>query len=179
MKKLIIVVASLMVAVGAYGQGQFFFSNRDTTANPPVTARFFLPSDPQTATGSSVGTDYTVTLLGGPKGTATSALKPLDPSTTTFRGAAGTTLAGYVTPATVTVPGVDVNGSADILVKVSGPGGTFSQVFNVPSLGGGAITPPTIPLGSSALLLTPVPEPTTLALGALGLGALLAIRRRK
>jgi MYXO-CTERM domain-containing protein len=177
MKKLIIVVASLMVAVGAYGQGQFFFSNKDSTAG--VAARFFLPSDPQTSTGSTVGTDYTVTLLGGPKGSLATQLKPLDPGTTTFRGAAGTTLAGYVTPVTVTVPGVDINGSADIQVNIKGPNGTFSQVFNVPSLGGGAITPPTLPMGSSALLLTPVPEPTTLALGALGLGALLAIRRRK
>jgi MYXO-CTERM domain-containing protein len=180
MKKLIIVVASLMVAVGAYGQGQFFFSNRDTTATPPVTARFFLPSDPQTSTGSSVGTDYTVTLLGGPKGTSINALKPLDQgSSTVMRGAAGTTLAGYVSPVTFTVTGVDAGASADILVKVSGPGGTFSQVFNVPSLGGGTVTPPTLPMGATALLLTPVPEPTTLALGALGLGALLAIRRRK
>jgi MYXO-CTERM domain-containing protein len=177
MKKLIIVVASLMVAVGAYGQGQFFFSNRDTTAG--VNARFFLPTDPQTATGSTVGTDYTVQILGGAKGSLEGQLKPLDPGTTTFRGAAGTTLAGYITPVTVTVPGVDVNGSADILVKISGPGGTFSKVFNVPSLGGGAITPPTLPMGNTALLLTPIPEPATLALGALGLGALLAIRRRK
>jgi hypothetical protein len=177
MKKLIIVVASLMVAVGAYGQGQFFFSNRDTTAG--VTARFVLPNETGTGTASGVGTDFTVQLLGGPKGTAVDQLKPLDPSSTTFRGAANTALAGYVTPVTVTVPGVDVNGSADILVKVTGPGYAFSKVVNVPSLGGGSITPPTIPLGATTLALTPVPEPTVLALGALGLGAMMMIRRRK
>jgi MYXO-CTERM domain-containing protein len=177
MKKLIIVVASLMVAVGAYGQGQFFFSNRDTTAG--VNARFVIGTEAGTGILSSVGTDYTVQLLGGKAGTPVAQLVPLDPQTTTIRGAAGTTLAGYVTPVTVTVPGVDVSGSADVLVKVTGPGGTFSKVFTVPSLGGGSITPPTLPMGSTALSLTPVPEPTTLALGALGLGALLAIRRRK
>ena len=177
MKKLIIVVASLMVAVGTYGQGQFFFSNRDTTAG--VTARFVLPGESGLTTFSSVGTDFTVQMLGGPKGTAVASLKPLEPSSTTFRGAANTTLAGYVTPVTVTVPGVDVNGSADVLVKVTGPGYTFSQVFNVPSLGGGSITPPTLPMGNQNLALTPIPEPTVLALGAMGLGALLVIRRRK
>lgn len=175
MKKLIIVVASLMVAVGAYGQGQFFFSNRDTTAG--VNARFVLAGEAGTGTLSSIGTDYTVQLLGGKAGTPVAQLVALDPSSTTFRGAAGTTLAGYVTPVTVTVPGVDVNGAADVLVRVSGPGGTFSQVFTVPSLGGGSITPPTLPMGSA--LLSVVPEPTVLALGALGLGALLVARRRK
>lgn len=176
MKKLVIAVASLMVAVGAYGQGQFFFSNRDTASG--INARFVLPTD--AAGTSSVGTDYTVTLLGGPKGTATGSLIALDQgSATTMRGAAGTATAGYVTPVTFTVSNVAIGASADILVKVNGPGGTFSQVFNVPALGGGTATPPTLPMGSAALTLTPVPEPTVLALGALGLGALLAIRRRK
>jgi len=182
MKKLIIVVASLMLAVGAHAQGQFFFSNKDSTAVPPVAARFVLTGESGVGVGgSSVGTDYTVQLLGGPKGTPVANLTALDPSTTTFRGAAGTALAGYVTPVTVTVPGVAIGASADILVKVIGAGGAtaFSQVFNVPALGGGTATPPTLPMGSSLLTVTPVPEPTTLALGALGLGALLAIRRRK
>lgn len=172
MKKLIIAVASLMVAVGAYGQGQFFFNNHDTTV--PVTARFILPGDSGTGTGSSVGTDYTVTLLGGPAGGTLTSL-----GTDTFRGAAGTTLAGYVTPVTLTIPNVAAGASADVKVNVDGPGGTYSHVFNVPALGGGVVVPPTLNMGTSALTLTPVPEPTTLALGALGLGALLAIRRRK
>jgi MYXO-CTERM domain-containing protein len=171
MKKLILIAASLMVAVSTYGQGQFYFSNRDTTAG--VNARFVLSTD--TGTVSSIGTDYTLTLSGGPVG---GTLVPLEPSTVAFRGAAGTALAGYVSGTTVTVPGVAISSPAEILVTVSGPGGSFSQKFTVPSLGGGAITPPTIPLGSNPLIVT-VPEPTTLALGALGLGALLAIRRRK
>jgi len=61
MKKLIIVVASLMVAIGAQAQGQFFFSNKDATAVPPVNARFVLNGESGVgAGGSSVGTDYTV-----------------------------------------------------------------------------------------------------------------------
>lgn len=170
MKKLIVAAAALMVAVGAYGQGQFFFNNHDTTV--PVTARFVLPSD---TTGSSVGTDYTITLLAGPKGGTLAAL-----GTDTFRGAAGTATAGYVTPATFTIANVAAGASADVQVKVAGPGGTFSQVWNIPSLGGGTVTPPTLNMGTSPLVLTAtVPEPATLALGALGLGALLVVRRRK
>lgn len=171
MKKLILIAASLMVAVTTYGQGQFFFNNRDTTAG--VNARFVLSGEAGTGTLSSVGTDYTITLTGGPAG---GTLVPLEPSTTLFRGAAGTATAGYVTPVTVTVPGVAAGASADIRVTVSGPGGTFAQTFNVPSLGGGPVTPPTLAMGNQLLI---VPEPSTLALGALGLGALLAFRRRK
>jgi len=173
MKKLIIAVAALMVSVGAYGQGQFFFSNKDVASG--VDARFVLPTD--AAGTSSVGTDYTVTLTGGPKGGALVALDPA--GTVAMRGAAGTAKAGYVSPNTFTVTGAGIGASADIKVVVTGPGYTFSQVFNVPALGGGTATPPTLPMGASALTLTPVPEPATLALGALGLGALLAIRRRK
>jgi len=183
MKKLIIAVASLMVAGAAYGQGQFYFSNKDLTADPAVNARFILPTDTGVAGagGSSVGTDYKVTLLGGAKGTPVAQLQPLTPDAPGvfgIRSAAGTANAGYVNPVTVTVPGVAGGGSADILVRVSGPGGTFSQVFLVPALGGGTVTPPTLAMGATPLTLA-VPEPATLALGALGLGALLVVRRRK
>jgi hypothetical protein len=177
MKKLIIALAALMVSAAAYGQGQFVFNNRIGTE---VNARFILPSDPPTGTSSSVGSpDYTVQLLGGPVGTAVGSLVALDPASTGFRGAAGTTTAGYVTSVTPTVPGVAIGANASVLLRVTGPGG-FSQDFGpytVNSLGGGTATPPNLQLGTSPLVL--VPEPTTLALGALGLGALLAIRRRK
>ena len=177
MKKLIIALAALMVSVAAYGQGQFVFNNRIGTE---VNARFILPSDPPTGASSSVGSpDYTVSLLGGAVGAPVGSLVALDPASTGFRGAAGTTTAGYVTSVTPTVPGVAIGGNASVLLRVMGPGG-FSQDFGpytVNSLGGGTATPPNLQLGTSPLVL--VPEPTTLALGALGLGALLAIRRRK
>jgi len=178
MKKLIITLAALMVSIAAYGQGQFVFNNRIGTE---VNARFIGPSDPATGTSSSVGSpDFTVQLFGGPVGAAPSALVPLDPAGTTFRGAAGTTTAGYVVGVTPTVPGVAIGGNASILVKVLGPGGSQDfGPFTVNGLGGGTATPPNLALGTSPLTVNLVPEPATLALGALGVGALLMFRRRK
>lgn len=172
MKKLIIAVAALMVSIAAYGQGQFVFNNR---VLPDVNARFIANTDPADGSSSIIGTDYTVQLFNG--------TAAIDPASTTFRGAAGTATAGYVSPTTETVPGVAPGAAAQITLKVLGPNITGgSQSFGPYSvtLGGGTITPPNLPLGTTPLTVTLVPEPTTLALGLLGLGALgLAIRRRK
>jgi len=171
MKKLIIAVAALMVSIAAYGQGQFVFNNR---VLPDINARFVASTD--AAGVSSIGTDYSVALFNG--------TAALDPASTTFRGAAGTAAAGYVTPTTETVAGVAPGANASITLRVSGPnitGGTQDFGPYTVALGGGTITPPNLPLGTQSLVvnLGTVPEPTTLALAALGgLGALLAIRRR-
>jgi hypothetical protein len=179
MKKLIIALAALMVSISAYGQGQFVFNNR---IPPSVTARFIIQGvDPADGSSSSIGgADWSVQLFGGPVGTPEAQLVALDPATTGFRGAAGTATAGYVTGVSPTVPGVAIGQPASVLIKVLGPNG-FSQSFGpftTEALGGGTATPPNLALGTSPLLVN-VPEPTTLALGALGLGALLMMRRRK
>lgn len=176
MKKLIIAVAALMVTISSYGQGQFTLNNRIPAQG--INARFILTSDPATGDSSSVGSpDWTVSLLGGPQGTPVAQLVALTPAMTTFRGAAGTATAGFLTPVDPVVPGVAPGANASIVLRVMGPGGLTTDFgpYNL-SLGGGVITPPNLPLGASPLV---VPEPTTLALGALGLGALLLIRRRK
>jgi MYXO-CTERM domain-containing protein len=177
MKKLILALAALMVSVAAYGQGQVAINNRVGTE---VVARFILQGvDPLDGTASSIGTpDYSVQFLGGPTGTPISQLQPLNPATSAFRGAAGSNAAGFFSGVTATVPGVAENQAADIVVRVLGPGG-LSQDFGpfTATLGGGAITPPNLAMGTSPLQV--VPEPGTMVLAALGLGALLAIRRRK
>jgi hypothetical protein len=174
MKKLIIALAALMVSVAAYGQGQFVFNNRIGTE---VNARFAMAGDP-TGTSTIGSPDWTVQLLGGPAGTAVGSLVPLDPSSTTFRGAANTTTAGFVVGVTPAVPGVAIGQNATVVVRLVGPAG-FTQDFGpytVNALGGGTTTPPNLQLGTTPL--TVVPEPTTLVLAALGLGGLLALRRR-
>ena len=175
MKKLIIALAALMVSIAAYGQGQFVFNNRIGTE---VTARFITSLDPANGTSSSIGSpDWSVKLFGGPVG---GTLGALDPASTGFRGAAGTSTAGYVVGVTPVVPGVAIGGNASVSLTVLGPG--VSQSFGpytVNGLGGGTTTPPNLQLGTSPLIVSVIPEPTTLALGALGLGSLLFIRRRK
>lgn len=173
MKKLIIAVAALMVSIAAYGQGQFVFNNR---VPPDIDAKINLSTDTGT-TSSLAGTGYTVQLLGGPSGTAVASLTAF--ATTDFRSGAA---AGYVNAITPSVPGVADGKNADILLRVfqGGVGGTklgdlgpFTVTVHE------APTPPgNLPMGTTPLVIT-VPEPTTLALGVIGLGALLAIRRRK
>jgi len=180
MKKLILAAAALMVTIAAYGQGQFVLNNRITADG--INARFVLNTDPVGGATSSVGApDYTVNLLGGPAGTPVAQLVALDPASTTFRGAAGTATAGYLTQVTPVVPGVAPGAAADIVLRVLGPGVVGGQQdfgpYNV-TLGGGTITPPNLPMGGNPLVVQ-IPEPTTLALGALGLGALLLFRRRQ
>jgi hypothetical protein len=171
MKKLIIAAAALIVSLSAYGQGQFVFNNR---VPPDIDAKIRLATD--TGTSSSLaGNAYLVQILGGPQG---GTLAPL--GTTDFRSGAA---AGYVNPLTVTVPGVPDKGIASIMLNVFQ--GTSATGTPIGSFGPFQVTvaeapnlPSNLALGTSPLIV-PIPEPTTLALGALGLGALLMIRRRK
>lgn len=174
MKKLILIAAASLVAVGAYAQGQFYFANRDANATPPVDARFFAQGD--AAGVSSVGAGYTINLFGGPQTTTPATLPSI--GTATFRSSPAAGI-GYINPITVTVPGVASGGNATVRVDVMSPSGAllFSQPYNL-ALGGDTITPPTLPMGNTPITLV-IPEPTTLALAGLGLGALLMIRRRK
>ena len=163
--------AMLLGAAATHGQGQFFFSNRDPTAG--VAARFVLAGEAGTGPLSSIGApDYTVSLFGGPAGSARAEMIPLGPASIQFRGAPGTVTAGYVVPVVVTVPGVDVGQSATVVIRVTGPGFFYEYCrgFDV-VLGGNTVPPPTLPLGSTFLLPPPgpcIPEPSTLVMGLLG-----------
>lgn len=176
MKKLMIAVAALMVSLSAYGQGQFVFNNR---IPPDINARFQLESEKGTGNSSMSGQNYTVQLLGGKTGTPVANLVAI--GKTDFRPAGAA--AGYVNALTPTVPGVAGGSQADIFLRVFS--GTATTGNGLATFGPYTVvvqeapnTPNNLALGVSPLLV-PVPEPATLALGALGLGALLAIRRRK
>jgi hypothetical protein len=165
MKKLIIALAALMVSVAAYGQGQFVFNNR---IPPDINAKFSL-SDGTIPAGDA----YTVQILAG---ATADALAPV--ASTTFRTGAA---AGYVNPLTVTVP--NLVGPTVVRLQMfagnttTGTAYPLNQDFNVTTTVAPA-TPPNLALGTAELQFI-VPEPTTWALALLGLGGLLAIRRRK
>lgn len=138
------------------------------------------------------GTGFTAELWAGTAGN----LSAVPGSATPFR--TGST-AGYITSiATLAVPQVALNSSgsfqlrawdnqggtvtswAMVLANMAVPRGTSTE-FTATTGGGG--NPPALPGNLSNLtsfnLFVPVPEPSVIALGALGLGALLFRRIRK
>ena len=141
------------------------------------------------------GTGFTFALFAGPAGTPESGLTLV--TTTTFRTAAGNSLpAGLITTQTVPINGVAPGATAALQVRVwdnmggtvgtwaealaSGTASGMSSVFASQALGG-AGAPPSLPpemTGWTSFNISQVPEPSVIALGALGLGALL-LRRRK
>jgi hypothetical protein len=151
---------------------------------PPGTTRY---------TGALLaGTGFTAELWAGPAGAAESALTPVANATATFKTGAAN---GYFTGPTTapTINGVDVNQVATLQVRAwDNKGGTLtswaavladptalrgvSPLFSA-TLGGGAVTPPNM-TGLVSFNIFAVPEPSVIAIGALGLGALL-LRRRK
>jgi hypothetical protein len=169
MKKLIIALATIMVTAVAYGQGTVQLNNRITGT---VDARVLLPD------GSGAGAGYTAQLWGGASAGSLAALSP----STTFRTSSASAQ-GYVNAVEVSVPGVGVGGTASLQLRAfdgadfgssltKGSSDTISVV-----LGGGNL-PPAALAGLSGFTLTAVPEPSTIALGVLGLAAFM-VRRRK
>jgi hypothetical protein len=171
MKKLIIALATIMVTAVAYGQGTVQLNNRIVGT---VDAKILLPD------GTGAGAGYTAQLWGGPQGGTLAGLTP----TTTFRTG---NAAGYVNAVDVMVPGVGAGQTASLQLRafngadfassaIKGQSGTIDV-----SLGGGNL-PPAALAGLSGFSLaggSPViPEPSTIALGVLGLAALM-VRRRK
>jgi len=196
MKKL--VIASLALAFAstlAFGQGQISFLSRGGGVDAPVT---------NIVTGQRVsGTGYLAQLYYGPAGASESSLVTF--GGTTAANFATATLAGYVITSTgggvrtvdLSIPGVVAGQPTSFQLRAweASLGATWELAFPAwqsgaagPVLGKSAIistkTSATIAetaqplLGLQGFNLTPVPEPSVIALGALGLAALL-YRRRK
>lgn len=161
------------------------------TGNPSTG----LPAGVQTYGGAQLaGTGFTAALYGGPLGTAEASLLPALASGS--NAIANFSTIGRIAQPSGTDPIIqnvagntsgrvslrvwnNLNGTittwAQVMANPTIPHGSFS--FDSAPLGGGPVTSPAMN-GLLSFNLFVVPEPSVIALGALGLGALL-LRRRK
>lgn len=184
MKKLLITVAlTAAVCVSTYAQGTVDFRNRITgTLDVPVFAQ-----DTTTRLGDA---GYVAQLYFS--ATETGSYAPVSAAPAVFRTGTGAGYWNAGADSTRTLTGITAGGTAWLQVRVwelalgstyeaavaAGSLNGMSDPFSIVTGGGG--TPPASPafmLGLTSFAL--VPEPSTIALGVLGLAGLLAIRRRK
>jgi len=174
MKKVVIAIAALLISASAYAQGIINFRTHIGSATPPIDFKI-LNSDGSVA----VGAFAQLVVVG-----AGNALTPM----TEAPGVVNTS--GYVTAGDASFAGTQGGQTVNMIIRAwQGAAGstydsaTIKGASNPFSVTFGATTVPPSPsdnlanLGTGNITLTP--EPTTLALGALGLGALALYRRKK
>jgi hypothetical protein len=155
------------------------------------------------ATAWANGNNYSADLVAAAGDNApVSSLTLVTGSVTTFRTTSASVAGWFTAPAigALSIPGTTYSGSGITTLPTSAScavqawyngGGTIPTYavavadglpagqgaeFNVDGLGGGTVNPPNLYNGQS-FSLTTVPEPGTIALGVMGLGAFLARRR--
>jgi hypothetical protein len=182
MKKVILTLGSILVAIGAYAQGSVNFNNRVTASG--IDAPIYIGA---VGTGTKAeGAAYLAQLYAGASDATLAAIGAAVP----MRTGAG---AGYVTSAVLAIPTVAPGADARVQIKAwataSGAnyeaalaaGGQVGASSIITVKTGGAGSPPGLPadlVGLQPFAIsgggTPVvPEPSILALGALGGLALL------
>ena len=173
----------MLVAVGAFAQGQVNFAAR-------VTGLYDAPVFVDTVGGTkATGAAYMAQLYAGPSATTLAAIGAPVPFLTG-------TGAGYWRSGTAIIPTVAPGATASVQIRAwaSAAGATYEQALagsgatgqsiTLSVVTGGAGSPPSLPAdlaGLTSFAITGggvIPEPSVLALGALGSLALL-IRRRK
>jgi len=175
MKKGLIAIAALLISVSAYAQGQVNFNTHIATDTPPVDARVLNPDGTPATAGFGelviVKTDGSFV----PLATASPAV---------FKTSA--TGAGYINAGAATAPAGFGNGTTVNIILRAWQGAAGSTYDTAAVRGSSAqvsitlVEAPGTPndlIGLSGFTMTP--EPTTLALGALGFGALALYRRKK
>lgn len=176
MKKLLVALAAVLVTVASYAQGTVNFNTRFSAAavNAPVTL----------STGGGPGPAYSAALYVVGAG---GALSLVPSSVTTFRdGTSNPLLAQYVTAVEASIPGFAAGPVTLRMRAWQTSQGTFDTAANkgesgdfiVATLGTPPGTPGDLPSSFTGFVVNVVPEPSTIALGALGVAALL-LRRRK
>jgi len=196
MKRLLSLAFALAAGVSAFSQGQINFSNGAAGVNAPI-----FDTD---GTTKLSGAAFIAQLYAGAAGTAWDSLSAITPTATFGTGASAGYLTSVLGGGFRTIGIVPVGSQAafqfrvwsanfatwdaawaayqggDLTVKVGVNGwagtGLPSTVLTSTALGGGASTPPNM-VGLTSFSLQAVPEPSTIALGVLGIGALLLRRR--
>lgn len=187
MRKLIALLAVSVVTVSALAQGTVNFNNNvwtGTSARP-----VFLGTDNTTRL---VGTDYVAQLYFGSAGTAAGSLTAVG-ALGRFRVATTSSPGTWGSGTTITLPGIGAGQTAALQVRVWDatlfPAGYQAAVSGGGWTGASSVFDYTVPAGSTPApnefwmnnfaSFNVVPEPSTIALGVLGLAGLLFIRRRK
>jgi len=193
-KTLLTSVLSLAVAVSAMAQGQVDFRNSSLTS---PSGRFVFDADGTTklATAAfSAQLYYSLTGVGGAFIPVTDPAVPFrnvgagdgfwNPGVSNFRNITGT-VGGQTVALEVRAWSTASGATYDAAALVGGAHVGISTPFTY-VLGGdpGNGQPATLPgpmtgFNSFSLTIVPVPEPSTIALGVMGLGSLLFVRRRK
>ena len=180
MNKLLLTTLGLFAALSAFAQGTFNASNNFTVPGASTRAFVFSP-DGTTPVAKANG--------------RVQIINPADGSTLSPGGAAGValTLDGLFFINGLSVPGAGTGSSANILVRAwdASTGATWndaivrspsaSGLITVNNLGGGPTPAATFSANSNwtGLTLEVVPEPSTVALAALGVAGLFFVARRK
>jgi len=196
-KSVILAILGLSaVAVTSYGQGSVAFNTYTALGGTGILATF--GNGPSIGTG--IGSTFTGELLwsltnpGDAASTALTANNALNPAwnvgvTGTFASPA-TVAVGYIVANNLNLTALQLSGATTIFCEVAafngtgyGVGSTYqghSASFSV-ALAQGTTLPSGDQLDNMApfAVFQTVPEPTTLALGGLGLAALLVARRKK
>ena len=191
---------STTTAAGAVWSPVFLAEPSDSVLAKSGNVSFGIPPGATTYGGGFViGSGFTAALFGGALGTADQDLVLV--ASTTFRTQTATTVAGTIAPPTTApaVSGVAAGANARLQIRAwDNRGGTvtsWNQVtlaqndstvlrgvspsFDSLKLGDGAANPVPNLQGLQSFNLHLVPEPSAIALGVLGLGALVMFRRRK
>jgi hypothetical protein len=189
MKKLTLIAASLVAALNLYAQGDVIFDNFEGG----LLANNFRGGDVAASDGIVVQLYASMSGNGG-------TFIPVPDSIVQ----AGLLADGFYDRGVVRIPASVVGGGAGAFLEVraweSAYGASFEEAVNAAAMGGRvalrgisptfmvaatgnpSATPPGVPVSISALVPAfgvNVPEPSVIALGLIGAGALLVLRRRK